>query len=247
MLRVIYRDDHVIAIDKPPGLLVHRSDLDRHEQRFAVQLLRDQIGQRVFPVHRLDKGTSGILLFAFNPTTVRSMALQFEQNKVEKTYLAVVRGWPTESGEIDHPLSKKFDDYGRKLPSATPQPALTRFLRRGTVELPVLIDKYPTSRYALLELYPHTGRQHQLRRHMKHIGHPIIGDATHGKGIHNRFFKNELGCDRLLLACISIKTIHPETQLPLAIATSPGHQFETLLNRFGWPESSTGSCANAFL
>ncbi len=236
-LSILYRDDHLVAIDKPPGLLVHRSDLDRHETRFAVQLLRDQIGRRVQPVHRLDRGTSGVLLFAFDAGVTRELSRQFEANQVEKTYLAVVRGWPEESGLIDHALSRRFDDYGRSLPDAPPQPARTRYRRLATVELPVAIDRYPSSRYALVGLSPLTGRQHQLRRHLKHIAHPIIGDATHGKGRHNRYFQQAFGCGRLLLACTRLVFRHPVTGESVGITATVTDQFAELLERFGWSYS----------
>lgn len=235
MLDIIYRDDWLIAIDKPPGLLVHRSDIDRHETRFAVQLLRDQLGRRVFPAHRLDKGTSGVLLFAFDAEIVRLLARQFEAGAVAKTYLAVVRGWPPEAGCIDHALKRKYDEYGRQLPDAEAQPALTHFRRLATVELPVCVDRYPTSRYALVELRPATGRQHQLRRHMKHIGHPIVGDATHGKGVHNRYFQREFGCGRLLLACTRLAFVHPVTGQKVGAGRTVDGEFAALLERFGWP------------
>jgi tRNA pseudouridine65 synthase len=234
MLDIIYRDDWLIAIDKPPGLLVHRSDIDRHETRFAVQLLRDQLGRRVFPAHRLDKGTSGVLLFAFDAETVRALARQFEDGTVAKTYLAVVRGWPPESGVIDHALKRKYDEYGRQLPDAEAQPALTHYRRLATVELPVCVDRYPQSRYALVELRPLTGRQHQLRRHMKHIGHPIIGDATHGKGVHNRYFQREFGCGRLLLACTRLEFTHPVTGEKVGVGGTVSGEFAALQERFGW-------------
>lgn len=223
-----------MAIDKPPGLLVHRSDIDRHETRFAVQLLRDQLGRRVYPAHRLDKGTSGVLLFAFEPAIVKALAGQFESGAVEKTYLAVVRGWPPETGTIDHPLARKFDDYGRQLPNAAVQPAVTHYRRLATVELPVAVDRYPTSRYALVELKPQTGRQHQLRRHLKHLGHPIIGDATHGKGIHNRYFQQACGCHRLLLACIGLSFAHPVSGKKVGVGTTAGAQFDVVLKFLGW-------------
>jgi tRNA pseudouridine65 synthase len=243
MLDILYRDDHLIAIDKPPGLLVHRSDIDRHETRFAVQLLRDQIGRRVQPVHRLDRGTSGVLLFAFDPEVTRELSRQFENNEVEKTYLAVVRGWPPEEGLIDHPLSRRFDDYGRTLPDAPPQAARTRYRRLATIELSVAIEGHPTSRYALVELQPLTGRQHQLRRHMKHISHPIIGDATHGRGRHNRYFKETLGCDRLLLACVGLAFRHPVTGEKVSVGDTVKDQFAELLERFGWSYSPERSDA----
>jgi tRNA pseudouridine65 synthase len=238
MFDILYRDDWLISIDKPPGLLVHRSDLDRHETRFAVQLLRDQIGRRVQPVHRLDRGTSGVLLFAFDADITRELSRQFEDNEVDKTYLAVVRGWPPEAGLIDHALSRRFDQYGRSTPDAPPQPATTRYRRLATMALPVAIDRYPSSRYALVELSPLTGRRHQLRRHMKHIAHPIIGDATHGKGRHNRYFAEAFGCSRLLLACTRLAFRHPAGGEPIAIAAPVGDQFAALLERFGWSQSA---------
>ena len=189
-LEVLYRDEHLIAIHKPAGLLVHRTVLDRNETRFAVQLLRDQIGQYVYPVHRLDRGTSGVLLFALDKEIGKQVSAQFEAQQVDKTYLAVVRGHPPEAGRIDHPLTRQYDDYEFRPASATneAQPARTDYRRLAVAELPHQVDIYPTSRYALLELKPTTGRRHQLRRHLKHLAHPIIGDATYGKGRHNRLF-----------------------------------------------------------
>ena len=185
-LELVYQDEHLVAINKPAGLLVHRSHLDRHETRFALQMLRDQIGRRVYPVHRLDKPTSGILLFALSPDTARQLSLLFEQRQVHKHYLAVVRGHCPEQGEIDYPLKEQRDRIAdaRVRDDKPAQEAMTRFRRLATVELPVAVDRYPQTRYSLVQLSPRTGRRHQLRRHMKHIGHPIIGDAKHGKGVH---------------------------------------------------------------
>ena len=238
MLTLLHRDEALIAIDKPAGLLVHRSDIDRHETRFAVQLLRDQIGRRVQPVHRLDKGTSGVLLFAFDAPTARRLGKQFERNEVHKTYLAVVRGWPPESGTITHPLSRLHDDYGRMLRTVEAQPARTDYRRLASVELAEAVDRYPTARYALVALQPLTGRRHQLRRHMKHIAHPIVGDATHGKGRHNRFFQQQFGCQRLLLACVEMRLRHPLSGADLIIRAPLGDQFAELVGRFGWSDAA---------
>jgi tRNA pseudouridine65 synthase len=237
MLTILYRDEHLIVIDKPAGLLVHRSDIDRHETRFAVQLLRDQIGRRVQPAHRLDKGTSGVLVFAFDPETTRRLGEQFEGNEVRKTYLAVVRGWPADAGTIDHPLARDHDDYGRALTQTEAQPARTDYRRLATIELPYAVDRYPTARYALVALHPHTGRRHQLRRHMKHIAHPIVGDATHGKGRHNRFFQHRFGCHRLLLACVEMHLRHPLTGDDLTIRAPLGDQFADVVAAFGWSDA----------
>lgn len=233
MLTVLYRDERLIAIDKPAGWLVHRSNLDRHETRILVQTLRDQIGRRVYPVHRLDKGTSGVLLFALDPETAMAVGSQFECDTVRKTYLAIVRGWPPERGVIDHPLKPDPDEYidaSRLLP----QPALTAYCRLATTDFPVAVDRYPSARYALVALEPHTGRRHQLRRHMKHIAHPIIGDASHGKGIHNRFFQSQFGCHRLLLACTKLCLRHPTDGRELCIRAPLGDEFVAVIQQLGW-------------
>jgi tRNA pseudouridine65 synthase len=236
MLPILYRDDLLIAIHKPANLLVHRTVLDRHETRFAVQLLRDQIGQRVYPVHRLDKGTSGALLFALVKDAGRELSWQFERQQVQKRYLAVVRGHPDAEGVIDHPLSRRPDDLewiGEKVETA-PQAAQTRYRTLATVELPIMVERYPSSRYALLELEPLTGRRHQLRRHLKHIAHPIIGDSTYGKGRHNRMFADELDCRRMLLACLEMELTHPVSGAPLRIACPLEAGFSALIARLGW-------------
>ncbi len=237
MLDILYRDDYLVAINKPAGLLVHRSNIDRHETRFAVQLLRDQIGQRVFPLHRLDKPTSGVLLFALDSESARTVGLQFERNEIDKHYLAVVRGWPTDSGAIDHPLSRQFDDYGRRFAeghSAERLPAVTEYRRLACIELDEAVDRYATSRYALVELMPKTGRQHQLRRHLKHIAHPIIGDANWGKGVHNRFFQRQFDCHRLLLASTRLELQHPQTGCALSIVAPLEDNFADVVRFLGW-------------
>ncbi|MEW6677773.1 MAG: pseudouridine synthase [Pseudomonadota bacterium] len=233
-LPVLYQDDWLVAVHKPSGLLVHRTDLDRHETRFAVQILRDQIGRTVWPVHRLDKGTSGLLLFALDRDTARALGGQFEAGTVTKRYLAVVRGHPAPGGEIDHPLAPLADEHGGKGPGRVPQPARTRYRTLATTELPYQVDIYPTSRYALVELDPLTGRQHQLRRHMKYIAHPIIGDATHGKGRHNRLFQQLFGSQRLLLAAVDLAFRHPVSGEEIALTTPPAPDFQHVLQGLGW-------------
>jgi len=241
VLRILHRDEHLIAIDKPAGLLVHRSNIDRQETRFAVQMLRDQLGQRVLPVHRLDKGTSGVLLFATDSESARVLGGQFERDEVRKFYLAVVRGWPPEAGTIDHPLARQHDDYGRTLPPSAAQTAVTDYRCLATIDLPFPVDRYPTARYALVTLQPHTGRQHQLRRHMKHLSHPIIGDATHGKGRHNRFFQERFGCHRLLLASVQLGFVHPASGQPMTIRAPMDEQFTNILREFDWLGQATSA------
>jgi tRNA pseudouridine65 synthase len=241
MLPILYKDERVVVVNKPSNLLVHRSPIDRHETQFAVQMLRDQVGRRVYPLHRLDKGTSGALAFALDREAAHALSKAFATRQVLKSYLAVVRGWPEEAGEIDHLLSAVQDEYDAAT-QGDPKPARTTFRRLATVELPHRVDRYPTARYALIELQPDTGRRHQLRRHLAHISHPIIGDSTYGKGRHNRLFAELFGVRRLLLACVRLEFPHPTDGRMLRITASPGDDFESLAERFGWqlPRESPG-------
>lgn len=235
-LDIIYRDEYLVAINKPSGLLVHRSAIDRHETRFALQQLRDQIGQQVFPVHRLDKPTSGALLFALSREAAKKTGALFAMGQAQKTYAAIVRGHPPERGAINHPLVEEHDGYtdrnARKDKPA--QDAVTLFHCLASIELPIAVDKYPQSRYALVRCEPKTGRKHQIRRHMKHINHPIIGDAKHGKGNHNRFFQTHFNAHRLLLAATELHLPHPYTQEPLHIKARLDDTFLRLLTTFAW-------------
>ena len=236
-LPILHQDDHLVAISKPSGLLVHRSDIDRRETRFAVQVLRDQLGRPVWPGHRLDRATSGVLLFALDADTSRALTRAFEQRAVDKHYLAVVRGHPPLAGVIDHPLARVEDDYAGGAPAgAQRQPALTRYTRLAVAELPVRVDRYPTSRYALLGLTPETGRRHQLRRHLKHLAHPIVGDTTYGKSAHNRLFAERFGVQRLLLHCAALSLAHPVSGVPLRIAAPPGDELLAVFRGLGWAE-----------
>lgn len=240
-LPIVHRDEYLCAIHKPAGLLVHRTPLDRGATRFAVQLLRDQLGRHVYPVHRLDRGTSGVLLFALDPDIARRLGAQFTTRTVTKRYLAVVRGHPPEAGVIDHPLARPHDDRDFLPGDGTggePRPAMTRFRRLAVAELPEAVDRYPTSRYALLELQPETGRRHQIRRHLKHAAHPVIGDSTYGKGPHNRLFTRLFGNHRLLLACVELRLIHPITGKPLALVAPPADDFVRVTAALQWVPSS---------
>lgn len=235
-LPILYKDSDIVVINKPTGLLVHRSEIDRHETRFALQLVRDQIGQRVYPVHRLDKPTSGVLLFALSSEIARNLSESFASGGVTKLYHAVVRGYAPESVFVDYPLKEELDKYTDKRArlDKPPQEAQTDFRRLATVELPVEIEGYPSSRYSLVECEPKTGRKHQIRRHLKHLSHPIIGDAKHGRGRHNRYFKDQLSAGRLLLHASEMKITHPRTQQPMQFTAPLDEVFEQLLARFKW-------------
>jgi tRNA pseudouridine65 synthase len=225
MLALLHLDEHLVAIDKPPGLLVHRTQLAAGEDQAALQLLRDQLGRPVWPVHRLDRGTSGVLLFALSAEVAALLGAMFEQGQMDKRYLALVRGWPAQdAGVVDHPLARDPE-----LPSAR-QPMLeaqTRWRVLKRLEWPVATDaRFATTRVALLEAEPLQGRRHQIRRHLKHIAHPILGDATHGKGPLNRAMAAHLGQQRLWLHAEQLRLIHPIDGTALTLQAAPGA---------GWP------------
>ena len=199
-LPILYQDEYLVAVNKPHGLLVHRTSLAVDTDQFAVQILRGQLGQRVYPVHRLDRKTAGVLLFALNEEVNSLMQQQFQNGQVEKTYHAIVRGFTPDSGEIDYPL--KRDD-------GVVQEAFTAFRTLQRTEVPFQTGKHPTSRYSLVELKPTTGRMHQLRKHMAHIFHPIIGDRPYGCNKQNRYFKEELGMMSMMLHALSVQFAHP--------------------------------------
>ncbi len=237
-MRLLYRDEYIAAFNKPAGLLVHRSWIDRHETRFAMQMARDMLGRKVYPAHRLDKPTSGVLLFALSPEYAAILTEAFSRGELSKRYLAVTRGIPPESGTIDHPLLEeqdRRDPYRQE--GKDPQEAVTTFRRLASVELPFSVGRYPTSRYSLVEAIPLTGRRHQIRRHFKHIFHPIVGDVNYGEGRHNRFFREELGCHRLLLHAAELTFPHPAGGEQVTVTAPLDEVFAPLLRRLGWGEA----------
>lgn len=233
-LTEIYRDQWLLVVHKPAGLLVHRSPIDPHETEFALQYARAMNGgEHVYPLHRLDRPTSGLLVFARDRHTASLLGQEMMAGEVSKTYLAMVRGWTPEQGFIDHPLREEPEDKRRKHEPQLLREARTGYRRLATTEIPVEIEGYPTSRYSLVALYPETGRKHQLRRHMKHISHPIIGDANHGRGRHNRYFAERFGQGRLMLAAIGMTFRHPVTGEQLHLRAEPEASFLQVLSIFG--------------
>lgn len=201
-------------------MLVHPSWLAKHETQFVMKLLRDQLGQYVYPVHRLDRPTSGVLLFALDSNSAHLLSQAFEQRQVKKVYWAVVRGWLTTgldttngfnvsidnttqiTGRIDYPLSvirdKIADKHSRE--HKPKQAAITDWQLLATTEQAFQARaRYSTSRYSWVQLSPHHGRKHQLRRHMKHIFHPIVGDTSYGDHHQNRAIRQHVGVSRLML------------------------------------------------
>lgn len=229
-LQILYQDDRYVAVLKPAGMLVHRSALDRYETVFCLQLLRDQLGREVWPCHRLDKPTSGVLLFALDKEALQAANQLFAGDGVSKTYHALVRGWLTGEGIIDHPLAYP-EDAGPVRGGGQPQEARSRYRLLERYELPIPMDPHPSARYSLVELVPLTGRMHQLRRHMKHLSHPIIGDTRYGDGRHNRLFREHLDCHRLMLFAGRMAFTHPFSGSQPEITCPPDPGFEAVLGK----------------
>ncbi|GAA3975825.1 pseudouridine synthase [Mucilaginibacter dorajii] len=225
MLEIIYRDEYLIAINKPHGLLVHRSSIAADASEFALQLLRDQIGQKVNPAHRIDRKTGGILLFAFNKPVEIAMQQQFMENQVHKKYLAVVRGHTPDTEDIDYALRKE---------NGTLQDAFTRYTTLKRAELDVPLGAHPTSRYSLVEAVPTTGRMHQLRKHFSHIFHPIVGDRTHGCNKQNKLFKEKWEMETMLLHASYLNFTHPITGENVTIHASIQPEFARAMQLMGW-------------
>ncbi len=236
-LTLLHRDEKIAVFNKPAGLLIHRSYIDRTETRFALQMARDILGQRVYPVHRLDKPTSGVLLFALSPEDAAILTASFTAGEVRKKYLGICRGIAPQDSVIDYPLSEeqdRLDPYRQE--GKEPQSAITAFRRLATVELPFAVGRYPTSRYSLIEAEPLTGRRHQIRRHLKHIFHPLVGDVNYGEGRHNRFFREEMGCSRLLLHAAELTLPHPADGQPFTFKAALDSDFLRVTSSLGWSD-----------
>ncbi len=236
ILKILYQDEYLVAVDKPAGLFVHRSFMDKDEIYFALQLVRDQIGKYVYPLHRLDKPTSGILLFALTKEVAQLMGAAFTENKIDKTYYALTRGHLVAQGIIDHPLKEKLDKIGDKFATQDkpPQSATTHFESLTTATVPIAVGKYPSVRYSLIKLKPVTGRRHQLRRHLAHLRHPIIGDINYGDNKQNPFFISYFGFKRLMLIAKKVEFVHPVTHKPLVIETEFDQEWLSVFTKLQW-------------
>ena len=233
-LLIIYQDDDLVAINKPSGLLVHRSPIDKHETRFALQQLRNQLGQHVYPLHRLDKPTSGVLVFALSREAASFYGQQFQAHQIKKTYWALVRGYGPQNMVIDHELRDEADDYVGINTLGESRQALTHVKCLKQFEIPLWVDRYATTRLSLMQCEPVTGRKHQLRRHLKHIGHPIVGDSRHGKGVLNRACGSYFGTGRLWLACTQMVLTRRDGSL-LVIDAMLAKDFAWVLKQLSHP------------
>ena len=233
MLEILYQDDDIVAVNKPANLAVHRSKFVGPDDAFLIDLLREQVEGRLHLAHRLDRATSGVLLVARSPDMASALGEQFMGRTVSKRYLAVVRGWPDPSeGTVDYPLPGSRDTGPRR-------EATTDFRRLATVEVDIPLGRYEKQRYALVVAEPRTGRFRQIRKHFAHIHHPIVGDSQHGRGDHNRLFKQHFSSHRLLLHAQRLTFHHPATQAPLVIEAGLDETWLKLAERFGWAEALT--------
>lgn len=238
MLEIIYEDAAYVAINKPNGLLVHRTRIAEEKKEFALQLLRDQLGYRLYPLHRLDRGTSGVLLFSKTPEAAAPVVKSFVDREPSKTYFAIVRGYTPESGTIDSPI-RPDKDHKHKLP----QDAVTEYTRLATVELPIPVGPYQTARYSLVSIKPETGRMHQIRKHFAHLRHYIIGDKRHGDWRHNKMYLENLESPYLLLHAASLTFRHPDTNEEVQLKAQLPPNMQRLCKQFGWMDVLAGQDA----
>jgi len=236
MLEILYKDEYLVAINKPTGLLVHKSMIDKHEIYFAMKMLRDQLEKWVYPIHRLDKPTSGVLLFALDSHTAKLLGEQFSSHSIEKTYIAIGRGYVADEGMIEHALLEKLDKISDKDKSkeSEAKEAITAFRCLGQVEIDASVGRYDSVRYSLVELKPATGRKHQLRRHMKHINHHLLGDTKYGRGEHNKFVREKYNIHRLMLHALRLEIKHPYTEEKLVIEAPLDEVFKRILEEFSF-------------
>ncbi len=218
MLEVLYQDEHYIAINKPHGLLVHRSSIATNTDVYALQLLRDQIGRRVNPVHRIDRKTSGVLLFSFDQEGTKKIQEVFHNGEITKKYHAIVRGHFPDYVDIEYALT---NDRGKK------QEARSVINNIQHTEINIPLGKWPTSRYSLVSVQPITGRQHQIRKHLSHLNHPIIGDRPYGCSKQNRLFKAKWNMTNMMLCATSLNFQHPYTESKTNIHANVSNVFSS--------------------
>ncbi len=221
MIDVLFCDAHLAIVNKPAGLMAHASPMARGEEDFLLDRLREQFARPVFLIHRLDRATSGCLLLAFDRDTASALGKIFMSRDVAKDYLAICRGWPEAEFTLDYSL-----DGGPGKPEK--KPAITRFTRLATAEIDTPSEHHETSRYALMRCSPQTGRYRQIRRHLKHLSHHLIGDSSHGDGRHNRNFRM-LGVHRMLLHAARLAFVHPLRAEPLQVSAPLDREFRRAL------------------
>jgi tRNA pseudouridine65 synthase len=230
---ILFQDDQLLVVDKPAGVPVHGSRILEDRPQTLLSRVREETGSPVHAIHRLDRPVSGAMMLTHDRGMLAKMSREFEERRVIKTYLAVARGWTGDAGSIDHPLGPVREDRKQ---GARERRAVTRFTTLARAEVPVAVKPYASSRYSLVMLQPETGRRHQLRRHMKHQSHHLVGDTTYGKGEHNRMFREHLACSRLLLHAWSLEFEHPESGRTVRVIAPLDKAFESVIRQLDWTE-----------
>src|ERR1700754_3052628 len=233
MLESLHQDDDIVAVNKPANLAVHRSKFVGPHDALLIHLLREQGEGRLQLAHRLDRATSGVLLVGRSQEVAAQLGEQFMGRSVRKRYIAVVRGWPEpEEGTVDCLLPGSRDTGPRR-------EASTDYRRLGTVEVDIPLGRYEKQRYAFVAAEPRTGRFRQIRKHFAHIHHPIVGDSQHGRGDHNRLFKQHFASHRMLLHAAALSFEHPTDGRALTIEAGLDETWLRLLGRFDWLQPYT--------
>lgn len=230
-MQILFKDEHFVAVNKPAGFHVHPPEDPTYRvprEKILLYQVRDHLNQHVFPVHRLDAGTSGVLLFALSSDDARNMNKLFTERRTEKTYHAVIRGYLPDTGVIELPLES--DSTGELAEAKTTFKSLAR------IELPYPVGKkFPTAQYSWMEAHPYTGRFHQIRRHFGRISRPLLGDATHGDSRHNQFFRNQLGIEGLCLKAMRLEFVHPSTGAKISIEAPSCEKWNNIQDLFANP------------
>lgn len=229
--QIIHSDDDLVVAYKPSHLLVHRTDMasrdcDNLRDRLIVEGMLDHSGH---PVNRIDRPTSGLVVFSRHAEAHRMLHAQFAEHRIEKSYMAVVRGWLKDECTVDKPLPTSHN--------STPKPATTRFTPLAHAEWDVPITRYPTSRFSLVACNPTTGRYHQIRLHLRHLRHPIIGDTAHGDKPHNRYFEAHFTHRPLYLHAGRLALTHPDGSPRCWEVPLPG-TWQEVMQRFGWADQT---------
>lgn len=225
-IEICYSDEHFIVVNKPAKMLVHKTKMDKGERITLMQLISQQLGRKVYPVHRLDKATSGVLICSFDAKTSEYFRCVFEEKRIQKEYIAVCRGWITDSLRVNHPVKKST------LTSFVE--AETHFEPIATTLFDVPVGPYEQSRYSLVKAIPQTGRWHQIRQHCNHLRHPIAGDKRHGDYRHNNMFVEQFDCDNILLHAAKVSFVHPYSSDIVEVRASLPAHWDPVLKAFGW-------------